>query len=221
MSEPRLADLRRRLQRFAGPRRTLACMATGRLAGLVLDEGKWLAFAMVVAALVVGTRALRPASRPSASALPAAPSLFTALVIGIMGFGHLLAVTVKLAQGTLQGSPWVLYPLGLALVIPATWLARVALRPAGERAWRRRLAALNGALALVVVALGLHNVPLAVPALLNVACLLSSRRALGWTFLGAALLANLALLAGALVFAASGQSFEQFRAQYEDGAAGR
>ncbi|HEX6886275.1 MAG TPA: hypothetical protein VF530_23070 [Planctomycetota bacterium] len=76
-------------------------------------------------------------------------------------------------------------------------------------------------LALVLVALDLHNVPLAVPALLNVAALLPTRRALSWTILGATLLANLALLVCALVFAASGQSFEPFRAQYEDGAASR
>jgi len=188
---------------------------TARLAALVLDESKWLAFAMLLAALVVGARVLGRARQVPGSATLGAPSLFHALVIGTMGFGHLLAVTVKLAQGTLRGSPWVLLLLGLALLVPAALLGRQALRPSAEAAWRRRTAALNGCLALVLLALGLHNAPLAVPGLLNLAYLLQTRRGLGLALLGATWLANLALLAGALVFAASGQSFEQFSAEYE------
>lgn len=38
---------------------------------------------------------------------------------------------------------------------------------------------------------------------------------MGWTILTATALVNLALFAGALVFAASGQSFEPFSAEYE------
>lgn len=193
----------------------------GRIAEIVLDESKWLAFAMLLAALVVGARALGPARRAPGSATLGAPSLFHALVIGTMGFGHLLAVTVKLAQGTLQGSPWVLLPLGLVLLVPAALLGRQALRPAAEAVWRRRTAALNGGLALVLIALGLHNAPLAVPGLLNLAYLLQTHRALGWAILGTTWLANLALLVGALVFAASGQSFEQFSAEYEGAAESR
>lgn len=191
------------------------------LLALVVDESKWLAFALVLSAATVGARLLRGTRPPAHLALLGAMNLFYALVIGIMASGHLLAVTVKLAQGTLRGSPWVLYPFGLALAVPAAWLAQRSLRPATEGAWRRRTALLNGSLALVLLALGLHNAPLAVPALLNVAYLFHTRRAVGWTILVATSLVNLGLLVGAFVFAASGQSFEQFSAEYEGADAGR
>ena len=48
-------------------------------------------------------------------------------MIGIMASGHLIAVSINAAQGTLQGSPWFLYTVGLALAVPAWWLAGVAL----------------------------------------------------------------------------------------------
>ena len=188
---------------------------TDRLVALALDESKWLAFAMVVAVAVVGGRALLSTRPAPPLALLGALNLFYALVIGVMACGHLLAVTLKLAQGTLRGSPWVLYPFGIALLVPAAWLARRALVPASDLAWRKRTAVLNGCLAFVLLALGLHNAPLIVPALLNVAYLFHARRAVGRTVLSAAAFVNLALLVGALVFAASGQSFEQFSAEYQ------
>ena len=58
--------------------------------------------------------------------------------------------------------------------------------------------------------LGLHNVPLAAPAALNLAYQFHTRRAVGWTIVTVAVVANLALFAGSLVFLASGQSFEEF-----------
>jgi hypothetical protein len=49
-----------------------------------------------------------------------------------------------------------------------------------------------------------------VPAGLNLAYHFHTRRAVGWAIVSIALAADLALFAGALVFLASGQSFEQF-----------
>ena len=39
-----------------------------------------------------------------------------------MAFGHLLAVTTKLAIGTLEGPVPVFYVIGTALAIPSWWL---------------------------------------------------------------------------------------------------
>lgn len=60
------------------------------------------------------------------------------------------------------------------------------------------------------MALGLHNLPLAAPALFNLGYCLHSRRPVGWAIAGLAVAVNLGLFVGSLVFLASGQSFEQF-----------
>ena len=84
-----------------------------------------------------------------------------------------------------------------------------AARLAGEEApWRRRTAELNVWLGICLLALGLHNAPLAAPAALNIAYLFHSRRAVGWTIVTATVVLNLALFIGSVVFLASGQSFE-------------
>ena len=98
---------------------------TETLVELVLEEGKWLATAMFLSFIAVvlqlgRKRAERLARR---QVILGAMNLFYGCMIGIMAFGHLLAVTVKLAQGTLASSLWILYPLGLALAIPSWWLA--------------------------------------------------------------------------------------------------
>jgi hypothetical protein len=189
----------------------MATMASA-IAELVLDEGKWL-FASTLLATIVLLAALRraPAQRPPGRAgILWAMNLFYGCMIGTMAFGHLLAVTVKLAQGTLRGSWLALYPLGLVLAMPAWWLAlRAARYGRDEERHRNRMLALNGWLGLALLALGLHNLPLAAPAALAIAYQLHTRRAVGWTLVTLALAANLALLVGSLVFLASGQSFEQ------------
>ena len=133
-------------------------------------------------------------------------------MIGIMGFGHLVAVSLEIALGhSLRSSPFVLYAIGLVLALPAGALAM--------RAWRFRglsdpspksALALNGLLGLVILALGPHNAPLAAPALLNVLYGTVRQRAVAWTIVGVAVVGYALLFAGALVFFASGQSFEQF-----------
>ena len=95
-----------------------------RLAALVVDESKWLTVSMGVALFAVGclvyqSRRSRASTRHVALA---AMSLFFALTIGTMAFGHLLAVTTKLAMGTLVGSTPVVYAIGIALAAPAWWL---------------------------------------------------------------------------------------------------
>jgi hypothetical protein len=184
-----------------------------RLVALILDESKWLtaslAFALVALALML--RRARRAELAPRRRVAAAMSLFTALTIGAMAFGHLLAVTVKLALGTLAGSAALFYGIGVALALPSAWLASHSLAlfdPA--RAVGRTTPALNAWLALTLLALGLHNLPLAAPALLNVGYHWHRRSWVGWALVAAAAVVNLGLFVGALVFLASGRSFEEF-----------
>ena len=69
---------------------------------------------------------------------------------------------------------------------------------------------LNAWLAITLLLLGLPNLPLTIPAILNVAYDRHAGRPLGWVIVGLAGVFNVALLIGALLFMASGQSFEQF-----------
>ncbi len=189
-----------------------------RITELVLDESKWLTAAMLSALVAVGVilGRRRRASPSRRVVIFGAMNLFYGCTLGVMSCGHILAVSVKLAQGTLQGSPWILFPLGLALAVPSWWLAIRAARLANgeEERWRKGAAALNAWLGIYLLALGLHNGPLAVPAALDIAYLFHSRRAVGWTILTVTVVANLALFIGSLVFLASGQTFEEFSRAY-------
>ena len=140
-----------------------------------------------------------------------AMNVFFGCVIGIMTIGHLLAVSVKFSEGTLQSSPWFLYPLGIGLTVPAWWLAlRSATYVRDEARFWRSLAWLNVGLGAGLVVVGLVNIPLAIPAALNVAYQFHRRAAVGRTIVGLAIAVNVLLLVGGLVFLASGQTFEEF-----------
>lgn len=184
------------------------------IVALVLEESKWLAVSMLLSILAVLVLAVRLSRRNLSPRfrIIAAMNFFYGGMIGLMSFGHLLAVTVKFFLGTLAGSLWILYPLGFALAVPAWWLIFVAGRLAGNDGQRQRtLAALNAWLGISLLAFGLHNAPLAAPAVLNVAYLFHSRQIAGWAIVSVTIVAMLALFVASLVFLASGQSFEQFR----------
>jgi len=185
-----------------------------RIVDLVLDESKWLSTAMllsIIAVFVLISRQRRQSLSHRLRILEAM-NLFYGCMIGIMSFGHLLAVTVKVFQGGLDGSLWFLYALGLALAIPAWWLAlRVGQFVKEVERRGKWMVALNAWLGICLLALGFHNWPLAAPAALNIAYQFHSRRAVGWAIVTVAIVANLALFIGSLVFLASGQSFEQFK----------
>jgi len=65
-------------------------------------------------------------------------------------------------------------------------------------------------MAITLLALGLHNLPLAAPAFLNISYHLHSGRVVGWAIVGMAVVVNVGLFIGSVIFLASGQSFEQF-----------
>lgn len=182
-----------------------------RLTALVLDEGKWLTASLVIAALVCWGhwRRAPPAAAPRAR-IEAALTLYFAMTIAAMAFGHLAAVTSKLALGTLVGSRLALFAIGALLAVPSWWLAAHVLRtaPGGGDSTSRGLTVWT---IVALLALGLHNLPLAAPGLFALAYRGHTRPVAGRILLGAALVAIVGLLVGSLVFMASGQTFEQFR----------
>lgn len=185
-----------------------------QIIALALDEGKWLSAAMLlslIAVLALITRQ-RQQRLPRRLQLIAALNLYFGGMIGIMSLGHLLAVTIKLFQGALNGSLLLLYPLGLVLAVPAGWLAFEAGRLAVvNEQQRKKMAVLNLCLGISLLAFGIHNWPLAAPAAWNIAYLFHSQEAVGRAIVTVAIIATLALFAGSLVFFVSGQSFEQFK----------
>jgi hypothetical protein len=180
----------------------------------IVDEGKWLTASLTLAGVSVAVllRRLRASPRTPRQRITAALNLAAGVTITTMAGGHLLAVALKLAWGTLRDGPLaVFWLIGIGLLIPAVLVvghtrALLADRDAGPRT----TVLLNGWLAITLLALGLHNLPLAAPALFTIAYRVHAGRALGWAIVSLALAFNVALFAASLVFLASGQSFEQF-----------
>jgi len=184
-----------------------------QLTALIVDESKWLPVAMGLALLVVAIMLYRyrQSGLPVRRLVLAAMNLFFGVMIGTMAFGHLLAVSVKLALGTLQGSIPFFYMIGTALAVPCLLLinhTRRILEPNEDHG--RRTVALNAWLAITLLVLGIHNLPLATPAFFNIGYHLHSRRVVGWAIVSVAVVVNVGLFIGSLIFLASGQSFEQF-----------
>jgi hypothetical protein len=185
-----------------------------QLVALIVDESKWLTMSLGFALLTVTILLYRHrhSDFPARRKVLAVMNLFLGVTIGTMAFGHLLAVTTKLATGTLEGSVPMFYLIGTALAVPAWWLiyhTREVL--ASDEEHGRATLVLNAWLALTLLALGIHHLPLAAPAFFNIGYHLHSRRAVSWALVSMAVVVNIGLLIGSLVFLASGQSFEQFK----------
>lgn len=185
-----------------------------QLLELVVDEGKWLTLSMglalVVAALLV--LRLRGSMLVLTRRIMAAMNLVAGVTIGTMAGGHLLAVGTKLELGTLRdGSLLIFIAIGVVLLVPSLMVVghTRALLLDPEPAARTTIL-LNGWLAISLLVLGLHNVPLAAQAMINMAYRSQSGRVTGWIIVAIAIAFNVALFAASLVFMASGQSFEQF-----------
>ena len=191
----------------------IADPVTARLAAWIVDESRWLPVSMGLALLLLAIQLYRhrQSALPTRRRVVAAMSLFFGVTIGTMALGHLSAVTTKLALGTLEGSPPLLYTIGIVLAVPSGWLIHRSLRLLGSDEERgKATTALNAWLAVTLLALGVHNLPLAVPGLLNVGYQLQSNRGAGRAIVALAVLVNLGLFVGSLLFLASGQTFEQF-----------
>ena len=184
-----------------------------RIARFIVGEGNWLPLAMG-SAFIAGAVLWFAATTtiPLRQRILALMNLFTGVMLLIMGLGHLLAVTVKLLQGTLRGSAPLFYVIGIAIVLPAWFIVRQT-RAILAAAETRRTIALNAWMAITLGVLGIVNLPLAVPALCNVGYSLHRRRWVGWAIVAIALVAGAFLLIGGLIFMASGRSFEEFSAQ--------
>lgn len=183
-----------------------------QLAAAIVSENKWLPLAMTAALVSVAVLVVRERGSdvPGTRLVMAAMNLFAGVMLATMGTGHVLAVSTKLMLGTLEGSPLILYPIGIAVLVPS-WLVIAHTRAIlGATGAERKTTGLNAWLAVTLMALGLHNLPLAAPALFNIGYRLHSRRATGMAIVSVAVVFNVALFIGALVFMASGQSFEQF-----------
>lgn len=185
-----------------------------QLVALIVDESKWLPVSMGLALLAVAGLHYRHrhAGLPARCRVLAAMNLFFGVTIGTMAVGHLLAVSTKLAVGTLEGSVPVLYLIGAAVAVPSWWLihhTRRVLASDGDHG--RATLGLNAWLAATLLALGIHNLPLAIPAFLNIGYHLHSRRVVGWAIVSLAVVFHVGLFIGGVIFLASGQSFEQFR----------
>jgi len=184
------------------------------LVALVVDESKWLTASMGSALLAVTVLVYRHRHSDLAGSrrVLAAMNLLFGVTIGAMAFGHLLAVTTKLALGTLEGPLPVFYLIGTVLAVPSWWLiyhTRSILAPADGHG--RGTLGLNAWLAITLLGLGLHNLPLAAPGFLNIAYYLHSGRVVGWVIVGMTAAVNVGLFIASLIFLTSGQSFEQFR----------
>jgi hypothetical protein len=174
------------------------------LAALIVGEGNWLPLAMFIALAFVSVD-WRGQSRSAArDRVMTAMNRFVGVTLLVMGIGHLLAVTTKAAQGSLNGSLGLLYVIGVAIVIPSVWIIVTA--------HQARAATANGWLAATLVVLGLINIPLAIPALLNIAYSMHVRARTGSVIVGAFLVVNAALFFGGMLFLLSGaRTFEEFR----------
>ncbi|HWI19122.1 MAG TPA: hypothetical protein VNT81_15315 [Vicinamibacterales bacterium] len=174
-----------------------------RLAAFIVGEGNWLPIAMGTALVAAAFLAAR-----TSAGLPRARTLifmnfFTGVTLLVMGIGHVLAVTTKQIQGTLNGSVPLLYLIGVVILVPATLLL--------VHARSMQSAKYNFWMAAALIVLGLINIPLAIPALLNIAYLKHTRPRMGQLVLGAWVLVNVGLFTGGMLFMLSGaRTFEEF-----------
>lgn len=163
---------------------------------------------VAAAVLFVCRRQAEVASRRLVLALM---NLFVGVTLLTMSIGHLLAVTAKLSLGSLQGSIPKLYLIGIALIVPSLWVVlhtRRILAPDVDHG--SRTVALNAWLAATLLVLGIHNLPIAAGALINIGYHLHSRKVVGWAIVSVAVVLNIGLFVGAMMFLLSGKSFEEF-----------
>lgn len=182
-----------------------------RVLAFIVDESKWPSLSMALGLIAVLILLIHHQHSPTPVRLRIMKTmnLFYGVTIGTLAFGHLLAVTTKLFMGTLTGSAPFFYAIGAAIAVPSWWLVQHAVSAVNDE--NRRTLVLNAWLVGTLAAMGIHNLVLASPGVLNIGYHMHSRQAVGWTIVAAWVVFNLTLFVGSIIFFASGQSFEQFR----------
>ena len=132
---------------------------------LILKDETWVVAATSLGLLAILAMILRQRQqqRSKWAIVAGALNLFFGLWIGIMGLGHLVAVTIKAVQGTLPANVdlWIAIPLGFALAVPGWWLTTLIRGLlAGDSSSRRKAMWLNAWLATVSAVAGAGPVPL-------------------------------------------------------------
>jgi len=177
----------------------------------ITSDSQWLPIAMLVAAALAFRTLARARGRSVGETGLAALGHFHGAMILVMAIGHLVAITILAGRGELVGSAWILYPIGLLVGAPAIYLLHQSSRALDSARYdARRLTAANLWLGITLLVMGLHNIPLALPALVTLAYQRIDRPIPRRALASVAVAGYVALFAGALVFMASGQSFEEF-----------
>lgn len=179
---------------------------------LILDESFWPAPSFTLAFIAAATVYFRSRrSDLSAKArILAASNFFFGVLITTLAFGHLLAVSIKLAAGNLVGSVPLLYLIGIGLAVPSVWVILNTRKILAQGEYTRPTIISNALLAVVLLLAGLPNIPLALLGVLNIFYLTTTRPKLERALVGAQIILTTAMLVGALVFMTSRSNFEQF-----------
>jgi len=188
---------------------------TSSVVDFVVAERNWLPMAMLcaAAAAVAFNLRARTIGTKSVDRIFAAIALLFATTIGVMASGHFLAISILYFSGELSRSLGFLYAVGLLTALPAGVLGVLALRTLRtERVQTRGLIAAHLWLGATLLAMGLHNAPLAAPALANILYHQASNPLTRRLILAAILVGYIGLFVGSVVFMASGQDFEEFMA---------
>ena len=179
------------------------------LVAALTTESRWIAPSAllgILAALAV----LRNADLDRRARITAAMSAFSGVFIAVMAFGHLLAVTLLALDGSLRASPIVVYAIGVALIVPALFVAAHGLRFADDAATRRTTLIVHAVLVAALLLSGPRNAPLAVPSLLAIAWTVHRRPIAGRLIVVLAIATAILLLVGSIRFFLFGGSFEEF-----------
>lgn len=184
-----------------------------QLVTLVTDESRWMMLSLISAFLVTLFKSYRyrGSDFPLQSRLLTFMNLFFGMTVGTMAFGHTLAVSVKYFLNILDGNIILLYGIGVFLIAPSWWLVYHSRHLLDYNNSSKKTLILNIWMLITLLALGIHNLPLAIPAFLNIAYQLHSRRVAGRLILAITVIFYIGLFIGSVIFFVSGQSFEQFQ----------
>lgn len=176
----------------------------------LVNESRWIAPSVALAALLA-FRAFRTTEAGDDLRVAAALSVYAGAMVGTMAFGHLFAISLKLAAGDLNGALPALVGIGIVLAVPSWLVVRHGWGVGrGKVVEGRETIILNLLLVGALLVTGPRNAPLAIPALLNTIHAGAHRVRVKQATVALAVAFSLLLFAGSVRFFISGQSFEDF-----------